>query len=127
MNNLDNNSINSISESLKDLLRRLKSDRDRIIEEIRQVEKNLAALGNDSLFDSTSKPRKRRQRGSNKKAVRFLFESSNVPVEATAYNIANALEIPRSSIQSVLDSLEKEGFLEQLEDGCWRKKGAGLT
>ena len=109
----------SMKMSLKDLLRRLKEDRDKIESEIERVKRELVGLGETIPTAKGSQRRQRRPRGLNREAVkRALAENATRAITVT--EIANAADIPASSVRAALHQLHEQNLAEELSKGIWK-------
>ena len=116
-----NISTDNLIMSLSELLQRLKNDRDNLEDRINQVEKDLKALKNGASIGSNGQTSQRRQRGSNRKAVKELFEQNPI-LTLTIPDIAQELGIPQSSARAAVLQLKEKDIIERSSDGRWHKK-----
>jgi len=120
---LSEKDVESLAESLIELLRRLQSDKIALEKRIAQVETNLdlikSGIKKETLV-SASKTHHKRPYGQNPKRIRkFLAENPDKKFKSD--EIAAQLCIARSSTYATLKRLEEKGIAETV-DGLWRKK-----
>ncbi len=122
MKNIDINpkTAEILETSLRELIVRLRAEQAQIENKIKEAENGLRALG-VTLTNKPIKKSPRRKWGQNRQEIK-AFLSDNSQMSFSSDTIAAKLNIPRSSTLSTLKKLEDDGFVEQREDGLWRKK-----
>ena len=112
----------NLIESLNELLRRLKVDRQSLDDKIKRLEQDLTSLDKKAgnlFLTSENTPKQRRPRGANVSIVRnYLKEKSNERFSVP--QISDAIGIPRTSCWSTLKRLEKSGLVTKDDEGYWK-------
>lgn len=119
MENLRPQLVESMKASLQDLLHRLHQEKEAISAKIAQVEQNLSALGANTPFGITGKKR-RALRGANRDSVKNEL-LKNPAKKFTVGELAEIIDIPRSSVRAVLKKLTDQGFAQENPKGLWKK------
>jgi Fic family protein len=109
---------NEIADSLKDLLQRLKADREKIDGEIKRVETQLAKLSGDTVYQQPTK-RRRSPRGANKDTVKKAL-TENLEKQFSVGEVADLVKLQPSSVRYVLKQLDKEGIAKEVSTGYWQ-------
>jgi response regulator of citrate/malate metabolism len=122
MNNIRPECVDETKGFLRDLLCRLQQEKDEISAKIQRVEQNLAAFGGESPLAKGPK-RRRRPRGVNRDSVVSVL-AEKPETAFSVPNLAERIDIPRSSVRAALKKLAEEGAAEESSKGLWKYKEA---
>ena len=114
----NDNLLESIVPHLEDHLKNLKEQKEDIDAKIREVERHLAQISNNSPTGRSGK--QRRPKGANKALLKAWFEEHPEKRVGQA-EIATLTGITSSSARAALDRLEKNNVLER-DGSAWRLK-----
>jgi hypothetical protein len=111
----------SLKRNCLELIARYKAEQVQLAEKISAVEKDLAAIEDEDDSPPKASAIQRRAKGQNRKAVRLFF-SGNPNAVTGVRELSLKIGIPTTSALRAVKQLTDKGFLEQTEDGLWRKK-----